>query len=200
MLLIWVLSASFLGSFLILQRSSLPLIIQPQAFAITGSIAYAQCKFYNEDWTRFTSVIAAVGGVLGVAALEVGMVGLGERDGRWTTVWGVLSAILIVGGLVPQCQSSPSPLSTPRFNSARLMRVESRYRDLQVQSGHWNFPNLPHGRHFRWILLLSFIILCSSIRFPRFVILYVPSFFLLPCLLSFFALITGSLPLFFVSA
>lgn len=117
MLAIWILSASFLGSFLILEDASIPLIIQPQAFAITGSIAFAQCLYYNAAWTKGAAVVIALGGIVGVGAGEVGLVWLGRGNEVVTTALGVCSAILIVGGLIPQCNflhlASSHPLLSP---------------------------------------------------------------------------------------
>lgn len=118
MLAIWILSASFLGAFLILEHSSLPLIIQPQAFTITGSIAFAQCLYYNGDsiWTKGRSIAVAFGGIVGVGVLELGMIWVGQRSEGVTFALGVGSAVLIVGGLVPQCMPSLFPPSPSTFS------------------------------------------------------------------------------------
>lgn len=88
MLGIWLLSASFLGAFLIVQKLSIPLIIQPQAFAILAAICWSQCLRYNSGWSKRGSILFAIGSLMVFAVLEVEMVFISLRvSDKATTAW-----------------------------------------------------------------------------------------------------------------
>ena len=107
LLLIWVAGSVPQGTYLVVQNINIPLIIQPQLFSTFAIIAMAQCWRYSHRISAQRCVAGAV--VTGVIAggLEVGfyfLCKLGEQRGNsaGTKTMGILGAVLIVVGLVPQ--------------------------------------------------------------------------------------------------
>ncbi|GAA6053408.1 hypothetical protein JCM3770_002310 [Rhodotorula araucariae] len=107
MLFLWYVSGIWLGAYSYTSDLSIPLIIQPQLFTLFSTFAWAQCLHYDSKYSTLSSwvitvVALAVGG--GVeAGLIVGCQHLQERGNeRLNTATGVLAAIFVIAGLLPQ--------------------------------------------------------------------------------------------------
>lgn len=107
MLAVWFISGIFLGSYCITSHLSIPLIIQPQAFCFFSSIAWAQCLHYHSKWSQSRAIAIvffswAIGGAI-EAGLVFGCKHLQDRgDERMNLALGILAAIFVAGGLLPQ--------------------------------------------------------------------------------------------------
>ncbi|BGP41199.1 hypothetical protein JCM10450v2_005238 [Rhodotorula kratochvilovae] len=107
MLFLWYVSGIWLGAYSYTSDLSIPLIIQPQLFTLFSTFAWAQCLHYDSKYSALscwviTVVALAVGG--GVeAGLIVGCQHLQDRGNeRLNTATGVLAAIFVIAGLLPQ--------------------------------------------------------------------------------------------------
>ncbi|KWU42827.1 hypothetical protein RHOSPDRAFT_35667 [Rhodotorula sp. JG-1b] len=107
MLFLWFLSGVWLGSYSVTSGLSIPLIVQPQLFCLFSAIAWAQCLHYDSGLGRNSAlVLVAVCLALG-GGVEAGLI-FGTKalqdDGneRLNTATGVLAAVLIIAGLLPQ--------------------------------------------------------------------------------------------------
>lgn len=107
LLLIWVAGSIPQGTYLVVQNINIPLIIQPQLFSTFAIIAMAQCWHYSHKISTRKCILGAVGtGVIagGFEAAFYFLCRLGERRGTsaGTKTMGIVGAVLIVVGLVPQ--------------------------------------------------------------------------------------------------
>ncbi|KZV93348.1 hypothetical protein EXIGLDRAFT_717329 [Exidia glandulosa HHB12029] len=107
LMLCWAAAGLPLGTYNIAQGFNIPLIIQPQMFAALCGVSWAQCLHYSHNLTGMQAVGAWFAFCTIVGSLEVGFVyacRAGKQHGTDapTTLFGVLSAVLILGGLIPQ--------------------------------------------------------------------------------------------------
>ncbi|KAI5475792.1 Cystinosin/ERS1p repeat protein [Pseudohyphozyma bogoriensis] len=107
MLAIWWFGCIFLGAYVFVQNISIPLLIQPQCFCTLSAVCWAQCLYYDQGKSRRYAVTA--GGLACVvaggleAALIFGAKALEKRgNDKLTQATGIISAVLIVAGLIPQ--------------------------------------------------------------------------------------------------
>jgi len=107
LVLLWALSAPFLGVYVIVQNLNVPLILQPQLFCTFTLVSWGQCQYYGNKRSRFASIIltASVAAILG--GFEAGMVFAlksGNRDSaadqRALRMFGILSSIIISSALL----------------------------------------------------------------------------------------------------
>jgi hypothetical protein len=54
---IWAIASWFLGSYIVVQRLSIPLQIQPQLFGSLAAISVAQCLYYDKGWSKLRAVL-----------------------------------------------------------------------------------------------------------------------------------------------
>lgn len=71
---VWAVSCYFLGSYIVAQRLSIPLQIQPQAFGVLCAIAWAQCLYYSHKWSKTKAGAALLGYCVVFAGFETGSV------------------------------------------------------------------------------------------------------------------------------
>ncbi|KAJ9475770.1 putative membrane protein [Pseudozyma hubeiensis] len=107
LLLIWVAGSIPQGTYLVVQNINIPLIIQPQLFSTFAIIAMAQCWRYSHQISTRKCIVGAVATGLIAGGCEVGfyfLCRLGESRGTTaaTKTMGIVGAVLIVVGLVPQ--------------------------------------------------------------------------------------------------
>ncbi|GAA6021835.1 hypothetical protein JCM8202_002834 [Rhodotorula sphaerocarpa] len=107
MLFLWFLSGVWLGSYSVTSGLSIPLIVQPQLFCLFSAIAWAQCLHYDSGLSRRNALIVVGGSLALGGGVEAGLI-FGTKalqsqgNGRLNTATGVLAAILIIAGLLPQ--------------------------------------------------------------------------------------------------
>ncbi|GAA5992822.1 hypothetical protein JCM10908_001355 [Rhodotorula pacifica] len=107
MLFLWFLSGVWLGSYSVTSGLSIPLVIQPQLFCLFSAIAWAQCLHYDSGLGRKSALFLVAGCLALGGGVEAGLI-FGTKalqdDGneRLNTATGVLAAILIIAGLLPQ--------------------------------------------------------------------------------------------------
>ncbi|PWN50310.1 hypothetical protein IE53DRAFT_293764, partial [Violaceomyces palustris] len=107
LLLIWLSGSIPQGTYLVVENINIPLIVQPQLFSFFCLISLSQCWQYSHGKSKtfcFSSVLLLL---FLLGGLELGLYylcKLGESRGNssGTKVMGILGAILIVLGLVPQ--------------------------------------------------------------------------------------------------
>ncbi|KAI0675703.1 PQ loop repeat-domain-containing protein [Trametes maxima] len=107
LVLLWGFSGVPLGVYAITQNLNVPLIFQPQSFAILSYISWAQCQHYGRKRSKLTSFIMFTVAVLFSAGLEVGMVyaikpAYHRGNTRAVQFFGILSSVLIALALIPQ--------------------------------------------------------------------------------------------------
>jgi len=103
----WALASLPLGVYNISTNVNIPLILQPQLFGTLGAICWIQCLYYDRHWSRTKSILTFLTfeGLLG--SLQVAFVfavrhGLAEGNERPLQFFGVMCAVLLFGGLIPQ--------------------------------------------------------------------------------------------------
>ncbi|CCG82929.1 Uncharacterized protein C2E12.03c [Taphrina deformans PYCC 5710] len=107
MMMLWVSAGVPLGIYNVVQDLNIGLQIQPQLFMFFALICTVQTYHYRLEWTYTKSfiIILCVGILLaGLEVAGIELLRLGIRNGvRWPiTLIGVISAVLINIGLVPQ--------------------------------------------------------------------------------------------------
>ncbi|KAL5513222.1 hypothetical protein ACEPAH_3620 [Sanghuangporus vaninii] len=107
LMLIWGISAVFLGVFVIVQDLNIPLLVQPQVFGFLSMLSWCQCLYYGYRFPLrkvapiFLLIIALLGG------FEAGMVfairpAVDNGNQRPVTFFGIMTSILLAAGLLPQ--------------------------------------------------------------------------------------------------
>lgn len=71
---IWAISSGFTGSYLIVNRLSIPMIMQPQCFGLLSTISVGQCLYYSKGWKASSAVLFVVGFAAVMGGFEVGSV------------------------------------------------------------------------------------------------------------------------------
>ncbi|KAH7107809.1 PQ loop repeat-domain-containing protein [Auriculariales sp. MPI-PUGE-AT-0066] len=107
LMLIWAAASIPLGTYNIVSVGNIPLIVQPQAFAALCSCSWAQVLHYSHKLSPLQAFGAWLALQVTTASLEVAFViacRAGERHGTSapTKFFGVLSAVMILGGIIPQ--------------------------------------------------------------------------------------------------
>ncbi|KZT59489.1 hypothetical protein CALCODRAFT_493632 [Calocera cornea HHB12733] len=107
LMLIWASAALPLGVYNIAQNVNIPLILQPQLFGTLAAACWAQCLHYEYRLSIPRSIISFCGFLLSLAGLQVAFVyavwhGLAENDNRPLEFFGVMTALLVFLGLMPQ--------------------------------------------------------------------------------------------------
>ncbi|KAF9164258.1 hypothetical protein DFQ26_001639 [Actinomortierella ambigua] len=111
MFLIWTVAALGFGSYALIERLSIPIIVQPQIFGVLSTLCFLQCMYYTSNprwkWSLRTTI---VGGVLlygGMAAVEASAyfstkAGLDNDVEGTIEAAGILPVILLGIGFLPQ--------------------------------------------------------------------------------------------------
>ncbi|KAF8605845.1 hypothetical protein BDV93DRAFT_30286 [Ceratobasidium sp. AG-I] len=107
LMFIWALSAPFLGVYAIVQNISIPIILQPQLFGALAALSWIQCLYYGSNKSITYCAVLYVFFMTAMGGFEAGLslvVRKTDRAGdEWPTrVFGIMSALLIALGLLPQ--------------------------------------------------------------------------------------------------
>ncbi|WWC69465.1 uncharacterized protein I206_103405 [Kwoniella pini CBS 10737] len=107
LMFIWALASIFLGSYLVAQKLSIPLQIQPQAFGVLASISTAQILYYSHNWSKRKTILFLISFNLFFAGFETGSVfalWAGQDHGiEWPIqMYGYIAAVLLAIALAPQ--------------------------------------------------------------------------------------------------
>lgn len=70
----WALSCLPFGSYIVAQKLSIPLQIQPHAFGFLCTISVSQCLYYNQKWSFKKTMVFLVGFLTVWAGFETGSV------------------------------------------------------------------------------------------------------------------------------
>ncbi|KAH9030189.1 PQ-loop-domain-containing protein [Lactarius hengduanensis] len=108
--LMWSMAALPLGIYVIVQDLNVPLIVQPQLFALFTLLSWTQCMYYGRARSRAWCAAVLAATLVLYAALEAGMVfALRPSYRRGTSAgkagvrfFGILSSALISLALLPQ--------------------------------------------------------------------------------------------------
>ncbi|KAF5348226.1 hypothetical protein D9757_014859 [Collybiopsis confluens] len=110
MILLWAVSAPFLGTYSIVKNLNVPLIVQPQVFSAFTLCSWAQCQYYGRRRTLpITMLLTALLAVI-FTGFEVGMVyalrpsySRGDESGnRGVEFFGLASPVLVALSFLPQ--------------------------------------------------------------------------------------------------
>jgi uncharacterized protein with PQ loop repeat len=71
---IWAIASWFLGSYIVVQRLSIPLQIQPQLFGSLAAVSVAQCLYYDKGWSKLRAVLFFITFEVLFAGFEAGSV------------------------------------------------------------------------------------------------------------------------------
>ncbi|GJE91281.1 PQ-loop repeat-containing protein [Phanerochaete sordida] len=107
LVLVWGVAGAFLGVYVIVQKLSVPLIVQPQAFGVLSLISWAQCLYYDHGRSFKTAFAAFLGVLLVSGGFEAGMVYAVKpayNAGNYAPVrfFGIFSSVIIALALLPQ--------------------------------------------------------------------------------------------------
>ncbi|WRT67130.1 uncharacterized protein IL334_004096 [Kwoniella shivajii] len=107
LMFIWALASLFLGSYLVAQRLSIPLQIQPQAFGVLAAVSTGQILYYSHNWSKKKAIWFFVIFCVIFAGFEAGSVyalWAGQDNGvNWPIqMYGYISAVLLAAALGPQ--------------------------------------------------------------------------------------------------
>ncbi|KAJ7344082.1 PQ loop repeat-domain-containing protein [Mycena albidolilacea] len=110
LVLLWGISAGFLGAYTIILDLNIPLIIQPQLFGFLALVSWGQCQYYGVGRSRRAAAVMALGVMLIVGGFEAAMVFAvrpayvadREAGAHGTQFLGIFSAVLISLALLPQ--------------------------------------------------------------------------------------------------
>ncbi|KZP01580.1 PQ-loop-domain-containing protein [Calocera viscosa TUFC12733] len=107
MVLTWAASALPLGVYNIVLNTNIPLILQPQLFGTLAAVCWVQCLYYDRHLSLRKAIFAFFAFLAVVGGLQVAFVfavrhGLDEGNGRPLQFFGVMTVVLIFGGLLPQ--------------------------------------------------------------------------------------------------
>ncbi|KAJ6582091.1 PQ loop repeat-domain-containing protein [Mycena capillaripes] len=110
LVLLWGISAGFLGAYTIILNFNIPLILQPQLFGFLALVSWGQCQYYGVGRSRGAAAVMALGVMLIVGGFEVAMVFAirpayaagSEAGARGVRFLGIFSAVLISLALLPQ--------------------------------------------------------------------------------------------------
>ncbi|WVR05249.1 hypothetical protein IAU60_002261 [Kwoniella sp. DSM 27419] len=107
LMFLWALASLFLGAYLVTQRLSIPLQIQPQAFGVLAAVSTCQILYYSHGWSKRNTITSFVLFCVVFAGFEAGSVyalWAGEDNGvTWPIqMYGYISAVLLAVALAPQ--------------------------------------------------------------------------------------------------
>ncbi|KAF4610756.1 hypothetical protein D9613_006898 [Agrocybe pediades] len=107
LLLLWGISAVLQGTYVLLQRLNIPLMVQPQLFGFLSLICWGQCQYYGLRRSRRTAIFLTALTIVFCGVLEFVLV-LTIRPshdrGKHTAAdaLGILSSVLVSVALFPQ--------------------------------------------------------------------------------------------------
>ncbi|KZT59490.1 hypothetical protein CALCODRAFT_450140 [Calocera cornea HHB12733] len=107
LMLIWALAALPLGVYNISESVNIPLMVQPQLFGFLACTCWVQCFYYDQHFSKTRTLSIFFGFLVLFGGLEAGFVfavrhGLAEGNDRPYQFFGVMTAILLFAGLIPQ--------------------------------------------------------------------------------------------------
>ncbi|WVQ78102.1 hypothetical protein IAT38_000183 [Cryptococcus sp. DSM 104549] len=107
LMFIWAVASIFLGSYIVAQKLSIPLQIQPQVFGVLGAVSWCQCLHYSQGFSKRKAILVFLAYCVVFAGFETGSVyalWAGQRRGvEWPfQLYGYISAVLLAVALLPQ--------------------------------------------------------------------------------------------------
>jgi len=109
LVLLWGLSAPFLGVYVIVQNLNVPLILQPQLFCTFALVSWGQCQYYGSKRSLLACILLTGSVAITLGGFETGMVFVVkssshdiEVNQRALQFFGIFSSILISVALFPQ--------------------------------------------------------------------------------------------------
>ncbi|KAL0250353.1 hypothetical protein I308_102526 [Cryptococcus tetragattii IND107] len=107
LMFIWALASFFLGAYIVAQKLSIPLQVQPQAFGVLAAVSWCQCLHYERGYSLKSVWAIFIAFCCAFAGFEAGSVyalWAGQRNGvEWPILmYGYISAVLLAVALLPQ--------------------------------------------------------------------------------------------------
>ncbi|KAJ7464410.1 PQ loop repeat-domain-containing protein [Mycena latifolia] len=110
LVLLWGVSAGFLGAYTLLLNLNIPLILQPQLFGFLALVSWGQCQYYGTKRSLGVVIAMALVVMLLVGGFEAGMVfalrhayeARTDAGVRGVQFLGIFSSVLIALALLPQ--------------------------------------------------------------------------------------------------
>lgn len=104
LMFLWAFSGLFLGVYVVVQNINIPLIIQPQLFTALAALSWAQCLYYGGKKTKLFAALSYLTFMSLFGGIQAGLVFAfkASRNERALQAFGILSAVIISVGLIPQ--------------------------------------------------------------------------------------------------
>ncbi|KDQ61336.1 hypothetical protein JAAARDRAFT_506400 [Jaapia argillacea MUCL 33604] len=107
MVLLWSISAVFLGVYVIVQDLNIPLIIQPQLFGALCLASWSQCQCYGNKQSFKACIIMFLGMATFLGGFETAMIfavkpSYEHGNDRPTMFFGIAASVLLTIGFIPQ--------------------------------------------------------------------------------------------------
>ncbi|KAF8637667.1 hypothetical protein AX17_002734 [Amanita inopinata Kibby_2008] len=150
LVLIWGITGAFLGTYAIVQNLNIPLILQPQLFALLSLISWGQCQYYEKGRSKLTASLLALAVMVLTGAFEVAMVfavrpSYKQGNNRGVMFFGILTSVLIALALLPQYWE------IYRHRERLVARFQGKVRRRcrgSIHSGHRHGRNCPPRRAY----------------------------------------------------
>ncbi|GMK56793.1 hypothetical protein CspeluHIS016_0306330 [Cutaneotrichosporon spelunceum] len=173
LLFIWAWAAIFQGSYLVAQRSSIPLQLQPQAFGGLGIVAWGQCLYYGKQYSLRRTLACVFAFYAVFAGFETGSVyalwAAQARGITWPlTLYGWLTSGLLALGLLPQYFEI--------WKHGEVVGISLTFMFVDIAGGVFSGVSLLFRAHFDAIAFIQYflvvvldgiVVLLAAILNPR---------------------------------
>ncbi|KAG9018699.1 hypothetical protein FRB90_010467 [Tulasnella sp. 427] len=104
LMFLWAFSGLFLGVYVVVRDINIPLILQPELFTALAALSWAQCLYYGQKKSKLLVALSYLSFMSLFAGIQVGLVFAfrASPNERALQAFGILSAVIISLGLVPQ--------------------------------------------------------------------------------------------------
>ncbi|KAH9025830.1 hypothetical protein EDB84DRAFT_1273369 [Lactarius hengduanensis] len=160
--LMWSMAALPLGIYVIVQDLNVPLIVQPQLFALFTLLSWTQCMYYGRARSRAWCAAVLAATLVLYAALEAGMVfALRPSYRRGTSAgkagvrfFGILSSALISLALLRACPNQQHSFSDRRpqyyeiYKHGAVVGISLTFMAVDLLGGVASILSLAFKSHF----------------------------------------------------
>ncbi|KAG8812690.1 NAD-dependent histone deacetylase sir2 [Serendipita sp. 399] len=154
LMLIWSVSAIFLGIYAIVQNINIPIIVQPQAFGMLAALSWVQCLYYDPKRPRSLCVAIFIVYSVLFASLEVAGVyatraAVKAGDSKLLRFSGVFSGVLISVALIPQF------IEIYRLREVR--GISLLFLAVDISGGVFSMLSLGFKKHMDWVAAITYL-------------------------------------------
>ncbi|KAL7423915.1 hypothetical protein Q5752_001500 [Cryptotrichosporon argae] len=162
LMFIWQWACAFQASYLVAQRSSIPLQVQPQCFALFGSISWAQTLLYGARLSLLKTAVCWAALVTVAAGFEAGSVFAlwkGEDNGTEAPLlaYGWIASALLVAGLLPEYWEI--------YKHKEVVGISLTFIAVDTLGGVFSFLSLFFRDEFDYTAFVQYalVVVCDSI-------------------------------------